>query len=144
MISDSSYRWVAALLLCTTIAAGAGAVYLNTRVGALEADLQRVLSELESFTATVDIMIDYGNGTAAWFNGTRIGAGESLLNATRRVAELDYTVFEFGAFVNTVNGVGNMPPLGSCSACTEADFRALIAFMARLPDPRGRGGYPQP
>jgi len=106
LMSDSSYKWAAALLLCTTIAAGAGAVYLNNRVGALEADYQRALSELESFTATVNIMIDYGNGTAAWFNGTKIGAGESLLNATRRVAELDCTVFEFGAFVNTVNGVG--------------------------------------
>ena len=106
MISDSTYKWAAALLLCSTIAAGAGALYLNSRVNALETEYERTLRELEEFTATVDVKIDYGNGTVAWFNGTRIGAGESLLNATRRVAELEYTMFEFGVFVNTVNGVG--------------------------------------
>lgn len=37
---------------------------------------------------------------------------------------------------STINGVGNMPPLGTCSACTEDDFRALISFLARLPDPK--------
>lgn len=37
--------------------------------------------------------------------------------------------------VNAVQGTGGMPPLGYCSACTEADFRALIRFMARLAPP---------
>lgn len=37
--------------------------------------------------------------------------------------------------VNVVQGTGGMPPLGYCSACTEADFRALIRFMARLAPP---------
>jgi len=106
LTSDSAYKWAAALLLCTTLAAGASTLYLNHRVNALEAEYERTLSELEEFTATVDVTIDYGNGTVAWYNDTRIGAGESLLNATMRVAELDYTVYEFGVFVNTVNGVG--------------------------------------
>jgi len=105
-MSDSAYKWAAALLLCTTLAAGAAAVYLNNRVNALEAEYERTLGELEEFTATVDVKIDYGNGTATWYNDTRIGAGESLLNATLRVADLDYTMYEFGVFVNTVNGVG--------------------------------------
>jgi len=105
-MSDSSYKWAAALLLCTTIAAGAGTLYLNNRVNALETEYERTLSELEKFTATVDVKIDYGNSTVTWFNGTRIGAGETLLNATLRVAEIDCTMYEFGVFVNTVNGVG--------------------------------------
>lgn len=33
---------------------------------------------------------------------------------------------------NTVNGVGNMPPLGTCGACVEADFRAMVAFLSGL------------
>ena len=33
---------------------------------------------------------------------------------------------------NTVNGVGDMPPLGTCGACVEADFRALLAFLSGL------------
>lgn len=30
----------------------------------------------------------------------------------------------------TVNGVGGMPPLGTCSFCTEDDLRRLVAFIA--------------
>ena len=105
-MSDSTYKWAAALLLCTTIVASASALYLNNRVNALETEYERTLRELEEFTATVDIKIDYGNGTVAWFNGTRIVTGESLLNATRYIAEIDYTMYDFGVFVNTLNGVG--------------------------------------
>jgi cytochrome c5 len=36
---------------------------------------------------------------------------------------------------NTINGFGNMPPLGTCGACTESDFRALVSFLALLPEP---------
>ena len=108
-MSESRYKWVAAALLCTTLVAGAAALYLNERVNALEAEYLRALSELERFTVTVDILIDYGNGTSAWYNGTRVAAGESLLEATGRVAELDYTVTEYGAFVNAVNGVSGEP-----------------------------------
>jgi len=109
MISESSYKWVAAALLCTTLVSGAAALYLNSRVNALEADYMKALDELEEFTVTVDIMIYYGNGTATWYNGTRVSAGESLLEATERVAELDYSVTEYGAFVNAVNGVSGEP-----------------------------------
>jgi hypothetical protein len=108
-MSDSTYKWAAALLLCTTIASGAGALYLNNRVNALETEYERTLNELKEFTATVDIKIEYGNGTVAWFNGTRIGAGEFLMNATLRVAKMDYTMYGFGVFVNTLNGVGGDP-----------------------------------
>lgn len=30
----------------------------------------------------------------------------------------------------TVNGYRGMPPLGGCGRCSEADFRALVAYMA--------------
>jgi cytochrome c5 len=50
---------------------------------------------------------------------------------------------------STVNGVRGMPPLGTCSFCSEGDFRELAAFMAGLPaPPLGDGGAgerpPQP
>lgn len=39
---------------------------------------------------------------------------------------------------SVVLGLRGMPPLGSCSACDEADFRAMIRLMANLPAPGNR------
>ena len=36
---------------------------------------------------------------------------------------------------NVVAGLRGMPPLGYCSACSEEDLRALIRYMADLPEP---------
>ena len=35
---------------------------------------------------------------------------------------------------HTVGGIGGMPPMGLCMDCSEAEFRALIEFMA-APEP---------
>ena len=34
---------------------------------------------------------------------------------------------------SSVTGLGGMPPLGSCSFCSEQDLRELIALLAGLP-----------
>lgn len=34
---------------------------------------------------------------------------------------------------HTVNGYRGMPPLGTCGLCSEAELRALVAYMAGLP-----------
>lgn len=34
---------------------------------------------------------------------------------------------------NVLDGFRGMPPMGYCSACSEADFRAMIRFLADLP-----------
>lgn len=39
----------------------------------------------------------------------------------------------------TVNGTRGMPPLGSCSFCSEAELRRLVAFVAGLPVPAEAG-----
>jgi cytochrome c5 len=44
---------------------------------------------------------------------------------------------EAALLASAVQGLGGMPPLGYCSACTEQDLRALIRFMAKLPAPAG-------
>ncbi len=41
---------------------------------------------------------------------------------------------EDALLINVVHGTGGMPPLGYCSACSEQDFRAMIRFLAGLPD----------
>ena len=40
---------------------------------------------------------------------------------------------------HTVEGFGNMPPLGTCGYCSERDLRLLVAFMAGLPSARASG-----
>ncbi len=34
---------------------------------------------------------------------------------------------------HTIGGLRGMPPLGSCGDCSEADFTALIRYMAQMP-----------
>jgi cytochrome c5 len=48
----------------------------------------------------------------------------------RRAAETEGG-FE-GLVRNTIVGIGNMPPLGTCGYCTEAEIRNLVATMSGL------------
>lgn len=88
-----------------TIITGSYSVFLRSQYIALKDENQKILKELHELTSTVDIMIDYGNGTKTWFNDTRIIPGESLLNVTKDITDLEYTMSEFGAFVSSINGI---------------------------------------
>ncbi len=48
----------------------------------------------------------------------------------RRAAETEGG-FE-GLVRNTIVGIGNMPPLGTCGYCTETEIRNLVATMSGL------------
>ena len=88
-----------------TIITGSYSVFLRSQYIALKDENQKILKELHELTSTVDIIIDYGNGTKTWFNDTRIIPGESLLNVTKDITDLEYTMSEFGAFVSSINGI---------------------------------------
>lgn len=45
---------------------------------------------------------------------------------------------EEAIFINVVEGIRGMPPLGYCSACSVEDLRVLTRFIANLP--RDEGG----
>ncbi len=104
-MNENTYKLLAAAFLCTTIAASALALNYNYKYTTLEEDYQTVLGELEDFTALVDIMVDYGNGTIVWFNDTRIQTGENLLQATGLVCDIEYQTSDFGSFITSVNGL---------------------------------------
>ena len=64
----------------------------------------------------VNIGINYGNGTIEWHNDTTVPSGEFLLNATMRVATVEFTNYPGfsgpglpGAFVTGINGVRQNP-----------------------------------
>ena len=49
----------------------------------------------------------------------------------RRRAAITEDGFE-GLVRNTIVGIGNMPPLGTCGYCTETEIRNLVATMSGL------------
>ncbi|MBW2242689.1 MAG: cytochrome c5 family protein [Deltaproteobacteria bacterium] len=63
---------------------------------------------------------------------TRPGIGVPVIGdeeewQARRVKGLDELL------ANAVNGLLGMPPLGTCSFCTEEELRHLVAFLAGIP-----------
>lgn len=40
--------------------------------------------------------------------------------------------------VNTIDGYGGMPPLGTCSFCTEEELRRLVSIMSGVASEEGR------
>ncbi|MDC3409558.1 c-type cytochrome [bacterium] len=60
----------------------------------------------------------------------------------RRAAETD-DGFE-GLVRNTIVGIGNMPPLGTCGYCTETEIRNLVATLSGLAPSASRSGLNSP
>ena len=52
-------------------------------------ELSKTISEVT--TLTVNICIDYGNGTAEWHNRTVVATGSSLFQLTQKVARINFT-----------------------------------------------------
>ena len=69
-----------------------------------------VLSKTQKPIHYVNVGVNYANGTPVkWFNGTAVLAGETLLNATSRVAKVEYTVWAgSGAFVDSIDNLTNI------------------------------------
>jgi hypothetical protein len=59
-----------------------------------------------------EVLVDYGNGTFHWGDGYWLGEENNGLNMTKSAMmrmglELEYTVGEYGAFVDSIGGLGN-------------------------------------
>jgi hypothetical protein len=104
-MSESTYKLIAVVLLCTTIATSALAVNYNYRLMTLEEDYHKVIEELDDFTVQVNILIDYGDGEIEWFNDSRIQVGANLLVATGSVCDIKFQTSNLGSFVTSINGV---------------------------------------
>lgn len=104
-MNETTYKLVAVVFLCTTIAAGALAVNYNYQLSTLQKNYQAVIDELDDLTVQVNIMIDYGDGNITWFNDTRIPVGSNLLGTTGITCDIDYQTSDFGSFITSINGV---------------------------------------
>jgi hypothetical protein len=105
MEKRNNWVWIAAILLCTTLGASFATVYFYSQSDYYKRNYESLAGELNNLTIRVNLKIDYGNGTVRWYNGTRVPLEATLLIATKTVLKIEYTLSDFGAFVNTINGV---------------------------------------
>jgi hypothetical protein len=69
----------------------------------------QMMTVAQQATVTVNIGINYGTGPVEWHN-TTVPSGENLLNATMRVATVEFKTFPgMGAFVTGINGRNQDP-----------------------------------
>jgi hypothetical protein len=69
----------------------------------------QTMTVAQQTTVTVNIGINYGTGPVEWHN-TTVPLGENLLNATMRVATVEFKTFPgMGAFVTGINGRNQNP-----------------------------------
>jgi len=111
MDQKSGWKWFSVGLLCALILLSYLAVYYYSESARYQQLYNETLNELRKYDKFmfVNMIIDYGNGTKVWYNNTLVIRGADLLNATRTVAEVDYTRGQYGAFVTRINGMGQDP-----------------------------------
>ncbi|UCB60838.1 MAG: DUF4430 domain-containing protein [Candidatus Bathyarchaeota archaeon] len=68
-------------------------------------DTLRAFHDVESSIIEVDFVIDYGNGTATWHNGTQLIAGSTAFDALLAVTtDVQYKSHSFGKLITSING----------------------------------------
>jgi hypothetical protein len=70
-------------------------------------DTLEAFQEIESLIINVDLLIDYGNGTETWHNGTELMAGSTAFDALIAVAtDVQYETYSTGKLITRINGKG--------------------------------------
>ena len=106
MSGRSGWMWVSFGLLCLLAVAVYFAAYYYNESASYKRLYERAAADLKRLTMPVNILIDYGNGTEVWYNDTLVPRESTVLRVTEIVAEVDYIIGEYGAFVTHINGVG--------------------------------------
>lgn len=100
----SIWMWLSLGLLCLTIFTTYLAIYYYTEFQKYQTLYNEALSKFSKYIL-VNILINYGNGTASWYNNTAVAIGSNLLQATKIIAKVEYTEYSFGVFVTSINNV---------------------------------------
>ncbi|HDH07294.1 MAG TPA: DUF4430 domain-containing protein [Thermoproteales archaeon] len=95
------YRILLVIFLVWSVASTTLMVYYYSKYQRLSG----VLEKLPAKTITVDIGIDYGNGTMVWFNGTILPLKSTVFSAIVSVANVEYRIGSYGAYIIAINGV---------------------------------------
>lgn len=107
------WMWFTAFLLCTTIASAYMAIDYHSKLGQLQEDYDELITDINALQGDLDVLtikinmkIDYGDGNIVWYNDTRIPLNADLLTATDLITSVEYTMSDFGAFVNKIDDKG--------------------------------------
>ena len=101
MKAAGKWAWICLGLLCWAIAATALAAYYYVAYLGMREAYETALAYV-----SVDICIDYGNGTVEWHNGTLMPAGSTLFDLTKKITwNLSYVEGVYGIYITCINGV---------------------------------------
>lgn len=112
-MSENSWKTTSIVLLAVLIIVGMAALVLYTRLGDSEQRYQDTVKSLDGVTYSINLQMNYGNGTKVWLNNTRIPIGFNLLNETLlvtngRMKTTYYPQYQ-AYYINSINGVGGDP-----------------------------------
>jgi hypothetical protein len=68
--------------------------------------------QVSGLRITVNIGIDYGNGTRVFFNNTQAWTGETVLTVTKRVAAVETATSALGTYVTSIGGKASAGDFG--------------------------------
>jgi hypothetical protein len=94
-------RWFMLSMLCTCWALTASFL-----AGYYWLQYNDILNRIGGVAVYVNIGVDYGNQTRAWYNDTKALTGMTLFRVTKDSANTTYdTAVGFGAYVKSINGL---------------------------------------
>ena len=77
----------------------------------VQGENDRLRGLLSENTLEVDLLVNFGNGTRRWYNGTTVPSGSSLFNATQRIFgdDMEYAFGSYGVYLSELGGRGASP-----------------------------------
>lgn len=98
--------WIlAALLLAWALGSTTAGVYYFTEYDKYQRLTQDLKQKLGEVSISVNIALDYGNGTRTWFNVTIVPVGATVYNATIKVATVESDPQYGASYIIAINGV---------------------------------------
>jgi hypothetical protein len=72
-------------------------------------NFQDLLNAIGGAPIKVDVLLDYGNSTRKWYNGTTLYANSTVFDALLSVTKnVKFDVYPYGVLVTEINGVKNV------------------------------------
>lgn len=104
-MAQARMAWILSLILLTwAVSATTASVYYFSEYTKYNGFYQDLSQKLGEVSISINLAIDYGNGTRDWHHELIVPIGATLKNATIKVAVIE-TDPHYPGFVTTINGV---------------------------------------